>query len=210
VSFGGFCVARKKDARKAQGEAKEKPWGCITRNAPSRHPFSQGYVKYKRQVKSTTVVASRRSSSQKSKINFSPLCSSTYELSRPAHRTNLQHRLLPCNREPERTHDVSGRCPLSSRDHGGHSLKQWAAGAPVIGAAPVSSGKPKRPRVEGLPASGALQLKLLSHSNERNEKRNLPDLTSLLPYHRLTDLTGECRLELRHIGYDAIDPVFIR
>src|SRR6202012_3142899 len=27
-------------------------------------------------------------------------------------------RLLPCNREPERTHDVSGRCPLSSRDHG--------------------------------------------------------------------------------------------
>jgi hypothetical protein len=89
-------------------------------------------------------------------------------------------RLLPCNREPERTHDVSGRCPLSSRDHGGISLKQWAAGAPVIGAAPVGPvaqthgyliggqvdqrgcvprhGRPKRPRVEGLPASGALQL----------------------------------------------------
>ena len=33
--------------------------------------------------------------------------------------------LLTCNREPERTHDVSGRCPLSSRDHGGISLKQW-------------------------------------------------------------------------------------
>src|SRR3984885_10987604 len=70
--------------------------------------------------------------------------------------------LLPCNREPERTHDVSGRCPLSSRDHGGISLKQWAAGAPVIGAAPVSAGKPNWPRVEGLPASGALQLKFLS------------------------------------------------
>jgi hypothetical protein len=90
-------------------------------------------------------------------------------------------RLLPSYREPERTHDVSGRCPLSSRDHGGISLKQWAAGAPVIGAAPVSSGKPKRPRVEGLPASGALQLKVLSRSKpgrdlrgrvpkERNEK----------------------------------------
>src|ERR1700722_10664746 len=69
-----------------------------------------------------------------------------------------RNHLLPCNREPERTHDVSGRCPLSSRDHGGISLKQWAAGAPVIGAAPVSSGRPKRPRPEGLSGSGALQL----------------------------------------------------
>src|ERR1017187_7250935 len=70
----------------------------------------------------------------------------------------LLTRLLLCNREPERTHDVSGRCPLSSRDHGGISLKQWAAGAPVIGAAPVPSGRPKRPRPEGLSGSGALQL----------------------------------------------------
>src|SRR5579862_6731712 len=75
-----------------------------------------------------------------------------------ARRLVSETHLLPCNREPERTHDVSGRCPLSSRDHGGHSLKQWAAGAPVIGAAPVSSGKPKRPRSEGLSGSGALQL----------------------------------------------------
>src|SRR5580692_2273928 len=36
-------------------------------------------------------------------------------------------------------------------------FKQWAAGAPVIGAAPVSSGRPKRPRSEGLSDSGALQ-----------------------------------------------------
>ena len=80
-------------------------------------------------------------------------------------------RLLLSNREPERTHDVSGRCPLSSRDHGGISLKQWAAGAPVIGAAPVSSGKPKRPRVEGLPASGALQL-FLNEKGEAKKKKN--------------------------------------
>jgi hypothetical protein len=78
--------------------------------------------------------------------------------------------MLPCNREPERTHDVSGRCPLSSRDHGGISLKQWAAGAPVIGAAPVSSGKQKRPRSEGLSGSGALQL-FLNEKEKRNEER---------------------------------------
>ncbi len=56
------------------------------------------------------------------------------------------------------------------RGSGSHSLKQWAAGAPVIGAAPVSSGKPKRPRVEGLPASGALQLFLIE-KEKRNEER---------------------------------------
>ena len=77
-------------------------------------------------------------------------------------------RLLLSNREPERTHDVSGRCPLSSRGSGSHSLKQWAAGAPVIGAAPVPSGRPKRPRVEGLPASGALQL-FLSKAREKGK-----------------------------------------
>ena len=80
-------------------------------------------------------------------------------------------RLLPCNREPERTHDVSGRCPLSSRDHGGHSLKQWAAGAPVIGAAPVSAGKPNWPRSDGLPGSGALQLKSFSRSKPGRDLR---------------------------------------
>src|ERR1035441_7881520 len=74
------------------------------------------------------------------------------------------------------------------RGSGSHSLKQWAAGAPVIGAAPVSSGRPKRPRSEGLSGSGALQLKVLSQSsvvaatwerdlqgrapNERNNERN--------------------------------------
>src|ERR1700734_662303 len=36
--------------------------------------------------------------------------------------------------------------------------KQWAAGAPVIGAAPVPSGRPKRPRPEGLSGSGALRI----------------------------------------------------
>jgi hypothetical protein len=44
------------------------------------------------------------------------------------------------------------------RGSGSHSLKQWAAGAPVIGAAAVSSARPKRPRSEGLSGSGALQL----------------------------------------------------
>src|ERR1700686_3185482 len=37
-------------------------------------------------------------------------------------------------------------------------FKQWAAGAPVIGAAAVSSARPKWPRSEGLSDSGALQL----------------------------------------------------
>jgi hypothetical protein len=36
--------------------------------------------------------------------------------------------------------------------------KQWAAGAPVIGAAPVPSGRPKRPWPEGLSGSGALRI----------------------------------------------------
>src|SRR6202023_849578 len=86
------------------------------------------------------------------------LQSITYKPFPMARHPVLRTHLLPCNREPERTHDVSGRCPLSSRDHGGISLKQWAAGAPVIGAAAVSSGKPKRPRSEGLSGSGALHL----------------------------------------------------
>jgi hypothetical protein len=98
-----------------------------------------------------------KSRSRKSKINFNPSLSITYKPLALARHFIPQTHLLPCNREPERTHDVSGRCPLSSRDHGGISLKQWAAGAPVIGAAPVSSGKPKRPRSEGLSGSGALR-----------------------------------------------------
>jgi hypothetical protein len=52
------------------------------------------------------------------------------------------------------------------RGSGSDSPKQWAAGAPVIGAAPVSSGRPKRPRADGLPASGALQL----FSGKENDK----------------------------------------
>ena len=119
--------------------------------------------------------------------------------------------LLPCNREPERTHDVSGRCPLSSRDHGGISLKQWAAGAPVIGAAPVGPvaqthghliggqvdqhgcvprhGRPKRPRSDGLPGSGAPQLEFLSHGRRGNAafKVAFPDRNEVLqPYQAST------------------------
>src|ERR1700691_6071401 len=47
------------------------------------------------------------------------------------------------------SHPISGR---------GECIKQWAAGAPVIGAAPVPSGRPKRPRPEGLSGSGALRI----------------------------------------------------
>ena len=96
--------------------------------------------------------------SPKSKINFLPLRSITYKLRSMPHHLVSQTHLLPSYREPERTHDVSGRCPLSLRSSGGISLKQWAAGAPVIGAAAVSSARPKRPRSEGLSGSGALQL----------------------------------------------------
>ncbi len=99
--------------------------------------------------------------SQIQKINpgpFSRIESITSGLAVPSMHSVQPNLLLPSNREPERTHDVSGRCPLSSRDHGGISLKQWAAGAPVIGAAAVSSAKPKRPRSDGLPGSGAPQL----------------------------------------------------
>src|SRR5579862_5005914 len=43
----------------------------------------------------------------------------TYTLfSKPA-KLDFPARLLPCNREPERTHDVSGHYLLSSRDSGG-------------------------------------------------------------------------------------------
>ena len=93
------------------------------------------------------------------------------------------------------------------RGSGSHSPKQWAAGAPVIGAAPVSSGRPKRPRTEGLSGSGALQLfvvpavsaagvhketnrtkgnigKTMAAKNtlkyKRNETRPLPDLVNEL------------------------------
>ena len=54
------------------------------------------------------------------------------------------------------------------RGSGSHSLEQWAAGAPVIGAAPVSAGKPNWPRSDGLPGSGAPQLFL----NEKETKTN--------------------------------------
>ena len=133
---------------------------------------ASGRIETKRTIQHTKIALSRplpassASGSQKSKINFRPAKSITYKHRSFADHLVSQTHLLPCNREPERTHDVSGRCPLSSRDHGGISLKQWAAGAPVIGAAPVSSGKPKRPRSEGLSGSGALQLFL----NEK-EKR---------------------------------------
>src|ERR1700689_1444689 len=65
--------------------------------------------------------------------------------------------------------------------------KQWAAGAPVIGAAPVPSGRPKRPRPEGLSGSGALRIffsfrkATMAAKNTLKYKRNrLPPLLGLM------------------------------
>src|SRR5580698_7078883 len=54
--------------------------------------------------------------------------------------------------------------------------KQWAAGAPVIGAAPVPSGRPKRPWPEGLSGGGALQL--FFERRKRKETRETQKGTS--------------------------------
>src|SRR5579863_8745928 len=51
--------------------------------------------------------------------------------------------------------------------------EQWAAGAPVIGAAPVSAGRPNWPRSEGLPGNGDLQFSLKRKGRPARRKRFL-------------------------------------
>src|ERR1700733_6662940 len=93
--------------------------------------------------------------------------------------------------------------------------KQWAAGAPVIGAAPVPSGRPKRPRLEGLSGSGALRIffsyrkaakATMAAKNTLKYKRNrLPPLLELI-----NEAIDYCRSTIRSPAFKGTISALIR